>query len=231
MNDSTTHSCAWLHAQLYKLPLVSYPFDINILPSNGIYFFYQYGETWGHGDFSQRIVRVGTHRQGNFHSRIGEHFVLNERKMNFDSSRPRPHDRSIFRKHLGAAILNREGNDYLRLWSKNLLKSEARAAVLGERNIGLETAIENEVTELLRGSFSFRFIRLEEERLRMGAEGLERALVGTLARCSQCRPSEEWLGLSSPNRHITEKGLWQLHYLKAAGLSEDQRSVLSAAMT
>jgi len=30
-----------------------------------------------------RIVRIGTHKENNFQSRISEHFLLNESKMNF----------------------------------------------------------------------------------------------------------------------------------------------------
>ena len=44
--------CKWLHEQLEQLPLIRYPFNPNDLPENGIYFFYEEGETWGHGGTS-----------------------------------------------------------------------------------------------------------------------------------------------------------------------------------
>jgi hypothetical protein len=62
------------------------------------------------------VVRIGTHRDGNFRSRIGEHFLLNESKMNFTAENPAPHERSIFRKNIGRALLNRAGDDYLKTW-------------------------------------------------------------------------------------------------------------------
>src|ERR1017187_819595 len=89
-------TCEWLHEVLAPLPVVAYPFDLKRLPRNGIYFFYEQGESWGHSGSWPRIVRVGTHKEGNFRSRISEHFLPNERRMDFDVTRPRPHDRSIF---------------------------------------------------------------------------------------------------------------------------------------
>ena len=109
-----SEKCAWLHKTLQELPLIKYPFDISKLPNNGVYFVYENGETWGHSNEKiPRIVRIGTHRGNNFKSRISEHFLLNESKMNFDKDIPPPHDRSIFRKNIGRALLNKQQDDYL----------------------------------------------------------------------------------------------------------------------
>jgi hypothetical protein len=104
--------CEWLHRILEALPLVSYPFEMTALPRNGVYFFYETGERCGHPEAKQRIIRVGTHRDGNFRSLIAEHFLLDERKMAFTADKPAPHDRSIFRKHIGRALLNRLSDPY-----------------------------------------------------------------------------------------------------------------------
>lgn len=89
----------------YKVPVRSQK-----LPKNGIYFFYEEGEFWGHGDRRLRIVRVGTHKSNNFRNRIAEHFLLREHKMNFDRNKPKPSDRSIFRKNIGRALLNKNND-------------------------------------------------------------------------------------------------------------------------
>jgi hypothetical protein len=73
-----------------QLPLIRFPFKLETLPENGIYFFYEDGEFWGHGGEKLRIVRVGTHKDGNFRSRIMEHFLLDEAWMDFDKSKPKP---------------------------------------------------------------------------------------------------------------------------------------------
>src|SRR3989442_15289409 len=97
--------CGWLHECLEMLPLFAFPFDAERLPMNGIYFFYEKGERSRHPAADQRIVRIGTHREGNFRARIAEHFGPDLSTLGVD--RPKPADRSIFRKHLGRALLNK----------------------------------------------------------------------------------------------------------------------------
>ena len=98
--------CKALHKIVDKCLECRYPIDMKKLPHNGIYFFYERGEMWGHGGSMSRIVHVGTHRNGNFQSRIRDHYTP-DTKMSFDAQKPAPHDRSIFRKNIGRAILNR----------------------------------------------------------------------------------------------------------------------------
>jgi hypothetical protein len=115
-----------LHEQLEQLPLIRYPFKLDQLPENGIYFFYEDGEIWGHGGDKPRIVRVGTHRDGNFRSRISEHYLLNESWMDFDENKPKPSDRSIFRKNIGRALLNKDKDSYLQIWNIDFTISKNR---------------------------------------------------------------------------------------------------------
>ena len=101
-----SENCKWLHKQLELLPIYKYPFDSKLLPNNGLYFFYE-GESSDHDNAinKPRIVRIGTHKENNFKSRISEHFLLNESKMKFTKTNPKPSDRSIFRKNIGILIL------------------------------------------------------------------------------------------------------------------------------
>ena len=63
-----------------------------------------------------RIVRVGTHTgDGQLRSRMLQHFV-NENK-----------DRSIFRKNIGRALLNRDGDPYLSEWEHDRTSRADRA--------------------------------------------------------------------------------------------------------
>ena len=57
-------TCKWLHEQLEPLPIFKYPFDLEMLPKNGVYFFYEEGENSKHGKgiSRPRIVRIGTHQ-------------------------------------------------------------------------------------------------------------------------------------------------------------------------
>lgn len=220
--------CEWLHQSLDALSLFSY-LDVAALPSNGIYFFYEKGECCGHQAAMPRIVRVGTHRDGNFQRRIAEHFLLDERKMAFTQDQPAPHDRSIFRKHIGA-LLKKAGDPYLSVWENDFTTRKARDTKRHLRDISKEVTIEREVTQILRERFSFRSIEIADQMQRMGSQGLERALIGTLASRPLCGPSDGWLGCYSPKVQIREKGLWLIQHLTAAPLSSAQRDLITAAV-
>ena len=217
MDSSDT--CGWLTERLARLPLFSYPFVEDHLPSNGIYFFYESGELSSHGDRLPRIVRVGTHRDGNFRHRIAEHYLLDDRKMRFDRNRSAPHDRSIFRKNIGRALLNKSNDPYLDVWEIDFMKAANLSSYSHLRDIEKEKAIEREVTRILQESFCFRFVAVVSENQRLGTNGLERCLIGTVAHCARCRPSANWRGNDSPIANIRTTGLWQVQHLKASPLS------------
>jgi hypothetical protein len=222
--------CKWLHEQLEGLPLFRFPFNLDSLPDNGIYFFYEKGEAWGHGDSRPRVVRVGTTRQGNFRSRIKEHFLFDESKMNFDSSRPAPRERSIFRKNIGRALLNRDGDGYLKVWEIDFTSKGNRDEFGSLRDIPKERGIESEITRILRGNFFFRFIIMEGQEERMGAQGLESSLIGTLGDCNLCGHSENWLGNHSPNEKIRKSGLWLVQHLNSPKITESGMGIIIEAI-
>ena len=220
--------CRSLHQQLEALPIIRFPFDLTSLPNNGIYFFYEDGEYWGHGGERPRVVRIGTHRKdGNFRHRIGEHFALDERRMNFDATRAAPRERSIFRKHIGRALLKQRGDPYLAVWEIDFTSREKREKYGHLRDIAKEKVVESEITARLRESFSFRFIIVDGKGTR---RGLEQQIIGTVAQCSQCCESKNWLGTDSPKPEIRESGLWQIQHLKASALSPAETDFLSNAV-
>jgi len=224
-------TCGWLHGILIVLPIIRHPFDISKLPDNGVYFLYEDGEAWGHVDDPKpRIVRIGTHKDGNFKSRISEHFLLNESKMNFDKNKPAPHARSIFRKNLGRAILNKEKNDYLKVWEIDFTSRKNREKLSHLRDIDLEKRIETQITNSLRKHFSFRYLIVEGEEGRMGAKGLESKLIGTVAQCDVCKPSSNWLGNHSPKHQIKSSGLWLSQHLDSPPMNESDRNYVSKCL-
>jgi hypothetical protein len=178
-----------------------------------------------HGNGSiTRVVRIGTHKENNFQSRISEHFLLNESKMNFTIANAKPSDRSIFRKNIGRALLNRNNDYYLKIWNIDYTSKENRLKMNLMRNMEKEKQIESEISKILRGRFSFRFIVLEGQQKRIGKEGLESRLIGTVATCRVCKASENWLGISSP---IEQNGkLWLSQYLITEGITEQEREIL-----
>lgn len=222
--------CRWLHEGLDCLPSFSFPFRPEQLPENGIYFFYENGELWGHGGTVDRIVRIGTHKDGNFRNRICEHYLLDDRKMRFDATVPAPKDRSIFRKHIGRAILNNRGDPYLDVWEIDFTYRDKRDQFGHLRNIEKEMETESAVTELLRKKFFFRFVLLEGQAERIGKSGLESRLIATAAQCPECRASKNWLGLCSSKPQIRSGKLWQVQHLRGKTLDERDREAISVAV-
>ena len=226
-----SEKCRWLHEQLEQLEAVNYSnLDLEALPEDGIYFFYEEREIWGHGGSKPRIVRVGTHRDGNFRNRIAEHYLVNEAKMDFDKNKPKPSDRSIFRRNIGRALLNKSEDDYLETWEIDFTSREKREEFSHLRDISREREIEARITELLRTRFFFRFIELEGQTHRMGRTGLESHLIGTLAQCSLCRASSNWLGKCSPKEQISEGKLWLIQHLDADPINEKDRETILEAI-
>lgn len=229
---STAQNCRWFHKRLERLPLLRYRkrlFSDGRLPEDGIYFFYQKGEIWGHGSRHRRIVRIGTHRDGNFSSRMADHFLSSESKMRFDKNKPPPNGRSIFRKNIGRALLNRRGDSYLKVWDLDFVSRRNRRRWGHRRDIAKEKRLEKEITKILRNDFRFRFILLDGQEKRMGAKGLEHRLIGTMGTCPCCRPSPCWLGRSSSKEKIRNGKLWLEQGLDSGGIAAtDKRAVLRA---
>lgn len=229
-----SETCRWLHKQLELLPIFKYPFNSRLLPNNGIYFFYQEGENSDHGNgiTRPRIVRIGTHKDNNFRSRISEHFLLNEARMGFTQTNPKPSDRSIFRKNIGRALLNKQRDfDYPKVWDVDFTSRINRTRYSQPRNIDKEKDIESQITDLLRKEFYFRWIPLVGQRKRMGKEGMESRLIGTVANCKLCFSSDNWLGRYSPTPKINSGKLWLSQHLGSIGMTDSDRTYLLETIT
>src|SRR5262245_34402235 len=161
---------------------------------------------------------------------MADHYLLNERMMKLDRSKPAPKDRSIFRKNLGRALLNREKDPYLKTWEIDFTTKLNRENYATLRDIDKEKLIEQRVTCLLREKFSFRFISLDVTIARIGSAGLEATLIGTRAGCNLCGPSANWLGLDSPNPKIRRSGLWLVQHLKSREISDQEKQIIKTAL-
>lgn len=224
--------CKWLHEQLEILPIFKYPFHLKSLPNNGIYFFYEEGEQVSHSDSltTFRIVRIGTHRENNFRPRISEHFLLNESKMMFDSETPKPSDRSIFRKNIGRALLNKQNDEYLKVWNIDYTTSDNKKRYSQLRNISKEKEVESQITNIVRNQFWFRFVPIEGQEQRMGKMGIESRLIGTVTKCDTCCPSTRWLGRFSPVSKIHRGKLWLYQHLDSPSLTDNDKIALLKAI-
>ena len=201
--------CRQLHDLFNGLPRHRFPFDELAIPHNGIYILFEKGE---HAHGVDRIVRIGTHTGENqLRSRLKQHFV-NENK-----------DRSIFRKNIGRAMLQRAKDPFLQQWNWDLTTRKARERYLPLLDEEKQRQVEKAVTEYIQQNFSFVVFGVDtkEKRLKW-----ERKIISTVSWCKECRPSPNWLGMYSPKRKIRESGLWLINGLNKERLSKQELEML-----
>lgn len=194
--------CNSLHKLFNNLPRFYFPFDKTNIPLNGIYILFENGET-GHG--LDRIVRIGTHTGANqLRSRLNQHFILENK------------DRSIFRKNIGRAILNKRNDPYLKVWQIDFTTRNKKDEFSYLINQKYQSLIESEVTKYIQNNFSFCVFEVNDKDKRLE---LESKLISTVSACSQCKPSNNWLGNYSPVEKVKTSGLWQVNELYNLTLS------------
>lgn len=188
--------CSELHQLFNNLERFRFPFDENKIPLNGIYVLFDRGEK-AHG--MDRIVRIGTHTGVNqLRSRLQQHFV-NENK-----------DRSIFRKNIGRALLNGQGDTFLKQWELDLTSREDKEKYRHMIDFKKQIRIEKAVTEYIQNHLFFVVFQIDNKEERLS---LESKMISAVSLCKECRPSRNWLGLSSPKTKIRESGLWLVNEL------------------
>ena len=188
--------CSKIHQLFNGLKKYTFPFNEKEIPENGIYILFERGES---AHETERIVRIGTHTGVNqLRSRLFQHF-LNENK-----------DRSIFRKNIGRALLNKNKDAFLKQWELDLTTKEAKEKHSDSIDFQKQKGIEKKVTEYIQNNFSFVVFPItnKDERLE-----IESKIISTVSSCDECKPSKNWLGLSSPKEKIRKSGLWLVNEL------------------
>lgn len=188
--------CAQLHLALRGFERLRFPFDNARIPTNGLYVLFEKGEI---GHDGNRIVRIGTHTgERQLQSRLKQHFVTPSK------------DRSIFRKNIGRALLNRNHDPFLRQWEFDLTTRAAKNELGPLVDFRKQDEVERQVSNYIQERFEFVFFSEPEKDARLT---LEAQLISTVSLCKQCGPSAAWLGLSSPKEKIRNSGLWQVNEL------------------
>lgn len=127
-----------LYNLICKLPRYNYETPRNQLPHNGVYIFYERGQTLNINNcVADKIVRIGTHKKDNrFRRRMREHFGnVSSLKGNKNGS--------VFRKHLGGALLRKDNPEDPRL--KVWLTQDGPSFL----------EVEEAVSSVLRNNFTF----------------------------------------------------------------------------
>lgn len=187
--------CESFHKWANSLPGFRFPFDASLIPLNGIYVLFEKGEV-AHG--VGRIVRVGTHTgQNQLRSRLHQHFVVENK------------DRSIFRKNIGRALLNRDHDPFLPSWELDLTTRAMKEKHV-EIDLDRQRTIERAVSDYIQKRFSFVVVRFDQKDERLM---LESKMISTVSLCDECSPSANWLGLYSPKARIRDSGIWVVNEL------------------
>jgi hypothetical protein len=195
--------CPELHRILERLPHHQFPFDDALIPLNGIYILFEDGEK-AHG--TNRIVRIGTHTgKDQLRSRLKQHFILENK------------DRSIFRKNIGRALLNKEKDPFLEKWELDLTTREAKENLGFQIDHEKQKQVEHQVSNYIQSHFRFVVFPVPRKEDRLI---LESRIISTVSLCSSCRPSPNWLGLFSPKEKIRESGLWIVNELYKQPLTQ-----------
>jgi hypothetical protein len=187
-----------------------FPFDIDQIPKNGVYIIFEKGERYRQYD---RIVRVGTHTGNNqLLSRLYQHFVKQNK------------NRSIFRKNIGRALLNKNNHPYLEIW--DLDSTSKTDKVKNDHLIDkkFEQELEEQISEYIQNNLSFTVFRVNSKEKRLFWES---KIISTLATFHDIKPSNNWLGLFSPKDKIRQYGLWQVNELKKKSLDNDEFNELT----
>lgn len=191
------------------LPLSSYS-GKSPLPERGVYFFLEPGEFRSSAPHMQRVVRVGTHAltagsKSTLWKRLKAHFGTRSGIGN--------HRGSIFRLHVGAALLAREGK-YISSWG---LGSSAPLAVRQSEALkAAEDALEQEVSRHI-GAMSVLWVDVPDTPGPKSNRGLiERNAIGLLSNhlCPIDKASEGWLGRYSHREDIQSSHLWNLNHVR-----------------
>ena len=178
-------------------------------PLRGVYFFFEPGET--RRDGTPRVTRVGPHAltsssQSSLWGRLAQH----RGRVGGRHAGGGNHRGSIFRRHVGRALLDRDGDisGVAATWGKG--SSASRETVAAEH------AHEVTVSAYL-GSLPFLWLAVDDPPGRTSHRGIiERGFIGLLSRRvnpAADPPSAGWLGLHAPAPQIRTSGLWNVNHV------------------
>lgn len=174
------------------------------IPPRGVYFFFEESQT-RRGRMVWRVTRVGTHgvsagSTSTLRARLRTHRGTSEGQGN--------HRSSVFRRHVGQALIRRDGlSDLYSSWN------------VGQNADSMTRATEESLERLVSQELGrFRFIVLsvlDEPSAHSDRAYIERNSIGLLSTVGRKidPPSEGWLGSFSQTQSIRESGLWNVDHV------------------
>jgi hypothetical protein len=106
--------------------------------------------------------------------------------------------RSIFRKNIGRALLNKDKDPFLSDWELDLTARKAKDQYSGRIDMGRQRAIEKRVSNYIQSNFSFVVAPVTEKEQRLQ---LEARLISILSLCGFASHHQYGLGNFRRRRH------------------------------
>jgi len=178
-------------------------------PQRGVYFFFEPGEFREDG-VTPRVVRVGTHGLKPTRSTLWGR--LSQHRGNLGGSMPGGgnHRGSIFRLHVGFALLATGG------WSDDVRATWGRGSSAPKEVRQREFPLERAVSEHI-GSMPFLWAEVDDAPSASSERGvIERgaiALLSNLDKPAIDEPSNAWLGRSADRDVVRRSGLWNVNHV------------------
>lgn len=192
-------------------------------PDRGVYFFLEDGERRRADPAVSRVVRVGTHAV----TEGAKTILWGRLKQHQGYADGGGHHRgSVFRLHVGAALLQRDGVTHP-TWGKG---STATAAVRAE-----EVELERRVSRHL-GAMRVLWVDIPDAPGKHSQRAfIERNVIALLSNglAPVDGPSRGWLGKHSPTPEIRASGLWHVNFVRNAvepGFLERFEAVVDAML-
>jgi len=184
-------------------------------PTRGVYFFFEPGEGRSTSGSGPRVVRVGTHAlKPGSGTTLWHRLLTHKGTMNGLYANGGNHRSSIFRGHVGFALIDRDGwqVEVCGTWSEG---SDAPEAIRRSEHL-LEKAVSTHLRKM-----PFLVVGVGDP----PGPGSARALIeaNSIALLSNYGklangidpPSEQWLGRHSHRPEVRESGLWNVRHVDA----------------
>lgn len=198
-----------LEAQLGGKRLLSEAHGRMDWPQRGVYFFFEEGERRGTSGTGPRVVRVGTHAVSQGSKTTLWHRLRGHKGTGAGSGN---HRGSIFRLHVGTALMERDGLSYPTWGTGRSAKADIRL---------VEAPLEAQVSTYI-GRIPVLWLDVDDAPSALSLRAsIERHAIALLSNAQGPTepidpPSETWLGRWAKSEAVRQSGLWNINHTTAS---------------
>ena len=179
-------------------------------PDRGVYFFFEKGEVRA-DRATQRVVRVGTHALRPSKSTLWKRLAQHRGTLGGTFPGGGNHRGSIFRLHVGTALLARNS-----CWSDDTRRTWSVGSTADRATRETEHPLEQAVSDYI-GQMPFLWLEVDDPPGPHSDRGVIEAgaisLLSNMKRVPIDAPSSEWLGHAADREAIRTSGLWNVNHV------------------